>query len=308
MTPPPARAPSVEKVEQSMQVEIDVHDKDVQTSPREEDKPKVEEIVTSADVVPPVANQLITDIVQRMPIQIPTDTQQTATETVTTIEQVTQTTPRQDAPRVSQSTAEPFEINIETSILIPGDATTTSVSKPDVTSATVEIQKTFVIDETQPGNLREIESSTTEKGKKSKSKKKKNRKHSGGDTQDEPSEPVELAVEQDKPKATKVTINLTKTTVYETSNVIGKEVRPSHSSSVRIEEVLSDDDKADPLAPGNSFCNNFSHSFLINCSKIVFGQQKVHQSTRVRQFSKRNLYGKSRLKSTQHNQFQSWRV
>lgn len=233
-----------------MQVEIDVLDKDVQTSPREEDKPKVEEIVTSIDVVPPVADQLVTDIVQRMPVKVPTDTQQTETETVTTIEQVTQTSPRADAPQVSHSTKEPYEINIETSIIIPSDVTTASVSKPDVTSATVEIQKTFVIDESQPGNVREIESSTTDKGKKSKSKKKKKR-HSGGDKHDdsievkasveiEEQKPVE-PLEQEKPKATKVTINVTKTTVYETSNVVG------------IEEVLSDDNEANPLAPGNFF-------------------------------------------------------
>lgn len=240
----------METIEQSMQVEIDVHDKDVQTSPREEDKPKVEEIVTSIDVVPPVTDQLVTDIIQRMPVKVPTDTQQTETETVTTIEQVTQTSPRADAPQVSHFTKEPYEINIETSIIIPGDVTTASVSKPDVTSATVEIQKTFVIDESQPGNVREIESSTTDKGKKSKSKKKKKR-HSGGDKHDdsievkasveiEEQKPVE-PLEPEKPKATKVTINVTKTTVYETSNVVG------------IEEVLSDDNEANPLAPGNFF-------------------------------------------------------
>lgn len=265
LTPPPAKAPSVETVEQSMQVEIDVHDKDVQTSLREEDKPKFEEIVTSIDVVPPVADQLVTDIVQRMPVKVPTDTQQTETETVTTIEQVTQTSPRGDAPQVSRSTNEPYEINIEASITIPGDATTASVSKPDATTATVEIQKTYMIDETQPGNVREIESSIIEKGKKSKSKRKKKR-HSSGDKPDDSIEVkasveideqkpvVPLAVEQDKPKGTKVTINLTKTTVYETSNVIG------------IQEVLSDDNEADPLAPGNFFNHISFHSFLVNCS------------------------------------------
>lgn len=261
-----------------MQVEISVHDKNVQTSPREEDKPKVEEIVTSIDVVPPVVDRLVTDIVQRMPVKIPTETQKTETETVTTIEQVTQTTPRRDAPQVTHSKTEPYEINIETSIIIPGDvkATTASVSKPSDASAILEIQKTFVIDETQPGNVREIESSTTEKGKKSKSKKKKKR-HSGGDikrqdSNDEPiveidvhksSVPVEsLELEHDRQKPTKVTINVTKTTVYETSNVIGKELRPSHSSSVRIEEVLSDDNEADPLTPGNLFKYNVSYNYF----------------------------------------------
>lgn len=241
-----------------MQVEIDVHDKNVQTSPREEDKPKVEEIVTSADVVPPVAEQMVTDIIHRMPIKIPTETQKTETEKVATIEQVTQTSPRQDIAQVSRPTAEPYEINIETSIIVPGDVTTATatVTKPSDTSAVVEIQKTFVIDDTQPGNVREIESSTTEKGKKPKSKKKKKR-HSGGDDKhdepveikasveiEQPSIPIEsLELQQDKPKATKVTINVTKTTVYDTTNVIG------------IEEVLSDDNEAEPLAPGNFFLN-----------------------------------------------------
>lgn len=259
----------MEKVEQSMQVEISVDDKNVQTSPRKEDQPKVQEIVTSIDVVPPVADKLVTDIVQRMPVKIPTDTQKTETEIVTTVEQVTQTTPRDGGPKVSQPASEPYEINIEASIIIPGDvpATAASMSVPTDTPAIIEIQKTYVIDETQPGNVREIESSTTEKGKKSKSKKKK-RKHSGDekrqDSNDEPvdiipsvhaieeqkpSAPVEqLEFERDKQKPTRVTINLTKTTVYET---FGKDVRPSHSSSVRIEEVLSDDNDAEPLKPGN---------------------------------------------------------
>lgn len=257
----------MEKVEQSMQVEISVHDKNVQTSPRKEDQPKVQEIVTSIDVVPPVADKLVTDIVQTMPVKIPTDTQTTETETVTTFEQVTQTTPRDDVgPKVTQPATEPYEINIEASIIIPSDVT----AIPTDTPAIVEVQKTFVIDETQPGNVREIESSTTEKGKKSKSKKKK-KKHSRDEPVDvkasdaveeqQPSAPVEqLELEHDKLKPTRVTINLTKTTVYETSNIVGKEMRPSHSSSVRIEEVLSDDNEAEPLTPGN-FCktNFFSH-------------------------------------------------
>lgn len=241
-TPPLAKVPSVEKVEQSMQVEINVQDKNIQTSPREEDKPKVNESVMSSDVVPPLADKLIEDIVHKMPVKVPTETQTTETETVTTVEQVTQTTPRYDNQQVSQSAGEPYEINIETSIIIPGDvAPTTS----DAT-ATVEIQKTFIIDNTQPGNVREIESSTTEKGKKSKSKKKKKQKSTeDGDGVPKPSAPAEpLEIEQEKKsKPTKVTINLTKTTVYETSNVIGKE-------AVRIEEVLSDDDQIGPLTPG----------------------------------------------------------
>lgn len=282
-TPPLAKAPSVEKVEQSMQVEISVQDKNVQTSPREEDKPKVKEIVTSIDVAPPVADRLVTDIVQRMPVKIPTETQKTETETITTIEKVTQTTPRRDVEQVTHSTTEPYEINIETSFIIPGDvtATTTSASKPSDSPAVVEIQKTFVIDETQPGNVREIESSTTEKGKKSKSRKNVKR-HSGGDKrQDSSDEPIEikasvgideqkssvpiesLELEQDKQKPTKVTINLTKTTVYDTSNVIGKDVRPSHSSSVRIEEVMSDDNEAELLTPGKCFFIYFFIKFII---------------------------------------------
>lgn len=284
-TPSPSltKAPSVEKVEQSMQVEITVHDKTVQTSPRKENKPKVEEIVTSDDVVPPVADKLVTDIVQRMPIKIPTETRKTETETVTTIEQVTQTTPR-EASHDTQTgigiahSLEPYEINIETSIIIPGDVTATALpseSKPTDTQAIVEIQKTYVIDETQPGNVREIESSTTEKDKKPKSKKnKKKSKHQ--DSNDEPVDyKVGVAIDEQKPiapsealeleenkvKPTQVTINLTKTTVYETSNVIGRDLRPSHSTSVRIEEVLSDDNDAEPLQPGNFQMPFFHHFF-----------------------------------------------
>lgn len=229
----------METAEQSMQVEIVVHDKNVQTSPREEDKPKVEEIVASVDIVQPVADKLVADIVQRMPVKVPTETQTTETETVTTVEQVTQTTPR--GQQVTHSAAEPYEINIETSIIIPGHVTAPMPAAD--TPATVEIQKTFVIDSTQPGNIREIESSTTDKAKKSKSKKKKKK------SDEQKPEPLELEQDQ-KSRPTQVTINLTKTTVYETSNVIGKDTRPSHSSSVRIEEVLSDDNEGEILTPG----------------------------------------------------------
>lgn len=46
------------------------------------------------------------------------------------------------------------------------------------------------------------------------------------------------------------TLKITKTTVYETSNLIGKERRP-HDSSVTIEELVSDDNAETPFTQGN---------------------------------------------------------
>lgn len=259
-------------VEQSMQVELTMRDESLQTSPREDHQKEPEQIVLASDVIPQVADKLVSDIVNTMPIRIPTETQNTITETVTTVEQVTQTTPRSEEPRDVQAShvedTEPYEINIQTSFVIPDDTKTATESSS--TPVVLEIQKSYVIDETQPGNVREIESTTKEKVKKSKSKKKKKKQNTDKrpDSDDEPIEikqipPTEVdkqivQVEQqqqqhqpDQPeqKPTVVTINITKTTVYETSNLIGREARP-HSSSVRIEEVLSDDNDEAPWTPG----------------------------------------------------------
>lgn len=277
---PSPKAPSVEMVEQSMQVELSMKDESLQTSLREEDKKEPEEIVLAGDVVPHVADKLMTDIVQRMPIKVPTDTQNTITETVTTVEQVTQTTPRSESMEVAQSgSTEPYEINIETSFVIPDDAK--AAPEPSGTPVVLEIQKTFVIDETQPGNVREVESTTKEKVKKSKSKKKKKRPAGyRADSDDEPMEivPPVARIDEDKSvvqvestqeqpeqadqKPTVVTINITKTTVYETSNLVGREAQP-HNTSVRIEEVLSDDNVDAPLSPGNFFQSiSFGFEFI----------------------------------------------
>lgn len=276
-TETPTKSPSVEMIEQSMQVELSMQDESLQTSPRDEDKKEPEQIVLADDVVPQVADKLVSDIVQTMPIKIPTETQNTITETVTTVEQVTQTTPRSEEPRDVSHTeeTEPYEINIETSFVIPEDANL-AVQEPKGTPVVLQIQKSYVIDESQPGNVREIESTTKEKKKKSKSKKKK--KQSVDKQPDSDDEPIDVKqapqVDEEKPivqveqlqqqqpdqpdqKPTVVTINITKTTVYETSNLVGRESRP-HSSSVRIEEVLSDDNADAPLSPGKNSMRMFS--------------------------------------------------
>lgn len=271
-------------VEQSMQVDLSMKDESLQTSLLEEEKKEPEQIVIADDVVPHVADRLVTDIIQGMPIKVPTGTQNTITETVTTVEQVTQTTPRSESMEVAQSeSAEPYEINIETSFVIPEDGK--AAPEQSGTPVVLEIQKTYVIDETQPGNVREVESTTKEKVKKSKSKKKKKRPAGyRADSDDELAETVQpvARLEEDKSvvqvehtqeqpgqadqKPTVVTINITKTTVYDTSNLIGREVRP-HNSSVRIEEVLSDDNVDAPLSPGKFF-NQIFLSFELKIFQI----------------------------------------
>lgn len=244
--------PSVEQVEQSMQVELTTKDESLQTSPREEDNKLPEQHIETIDIVPQVADKLVTDIIETMPIKVPTDSQKTLTETVTTVEQVTQTTPRSETVQVSQPN-EPYEINIETSFVIPDDAT--AAQQISGAPVVLEIQKSYVIDDTQPGNVREIESTIKEKGKKSKSKKKKKNKdgkHADLDDDaadnkqialaEEPKDIVVTAQTGQQPagessgKPTVVTINITKTTVFEKSNIVGREAR-----NVQIEEISSDD-------------------------------------------------------------------
>lgn len=242
-----------------MQVELSMQDECLQTSPREDDKKN--DNVHADDVVPHVADKIVDDIVQTMPIEIPTATQKTITETVTTVDQVTQTTPRSEGPSNVQMShsdeTEPYEINIETSFVIPDSKI---VQEPSGTPTVFEIRKTYVIDESHPGNVREIESKTKENSKKSKSKKKKKQtadKRPDSDVARTYIDPASQAresessvqVEQPEQKPAVATIKITKTTVYETSSMVGREARP-HSSSVRIEEVMSDENADTPLSPG----------------------------------------------------------
>lgn len=142
-----------------MQFELSVQDKSLQTSPRDEYL-KPQEDISTVEIVPHVAENLVHDIVQGIPISIPTESQGTITEIVKTTEGITQTTPRNEVPNVeaspSDESLEPYEIHIQTSFLIP-DATTLSTAENQSSPVVLEIQKSFVIDETQPGMVREIE-------------------------------------------------------------------------------------------------------------------------------------------------------
>lgn len=233
-----------------MQVEMSLQEKSLQTSPRDEYSKPDEQNILADDIVPNVAENLVQDIVCTMPISIATETQGTTTETVETQEGITQTTPRDEVlPEVASGSnvaSEPYEIHIQASFIIPEDATTHS---------TTEIQKSYIIDETQPGLVREIETTSEEKDKKSKSKSKKKKKKSQTvDTID----PRQSAIVEQVPcvdnekqeQKTFATLKITKTTVYETSNLLGKVRRPN-DSAISIEEVASSGNFEVPFTQGN---------------------------------------------------------
>lgn len=242
-----------------MQVEISLQEKSLQTSPRDEYSKPEEQNVLAADIVPNVAENLVQNIVCTMPISIATETQGTSTETVKTGEGITQTTPRdevllKEGASSSNASAEPYEIHIQASFIIPDDATTHN---------TTEIQKSYVIDETQPGLVREIESTSEEKDKKSKSKSKKKKKKSK--TTDSKESPGQSSIVENVPcvdnenltnkknqpeQKTFATLKITKTTVYETSNLLGKVNRP-HDSAISIEGIVSNENVEVPFSQGN---------------------------------------------------------
>lgn len=234
-----------------MQAEISLEDKSLQTSPRKDFQIE-EQKVLAIDFVPKVANDLVSSIVANLPIKIDTNTQETTTEPIKTVEQVSQTTPRNESEDVS---SEPYEIHIQTSFVVQEDAnisidTPQHQSKPFV----MEIQKTFVIDDTQPNLVRELESTSHEKAKKTKSKKKKSK--SKKNESEKVEQPIDTAAIEEKSKedstsSTFATLKITKTTVYETSNLISKERRPHGPSSVIIEEVHAGDSLDIPISPGN---------------------------------------------------------
>lgn len=256
-------APDIHKVEQSMQVELSVQDKSLQTSPRDEySKPEKQKIPT-LEIVPHVAENLVHDIVRGIQISIPTETQGTSTDIVKTNEGITQTTPRNEVSNVeatpSDESLEPYEIHIQTSFLVP-DATTINTAENQSSPIVLEIQKSFVIDETQPGMVREIESTSQEKVKKSKSKKKKKKSQKNDSEQPDQIALVDQALPVDVGKSSErveapekkafATLKITKTTVYETSNLISKERHPD-DSSVTIEELVSDENAETPFTQGN---------------------------------------------------------
>lgn len=261
----------IEKVEQSMQAEVSV--KDVQTSPRKEDMNVQEETVSVVDVVPQVVEELVIDIVHKMPFKVITETQETITETNETRDKDTQTKTQNESIQ-HQGDALPYEIHIQTSFIIPEEIAQISADQPS-SKQVIEIEKSFIIDENQSGSVRETESTNEEKIKKSKSKKKKKNKNLSEQSKeaDLPKLSEEnFTVEEDllahdKPSdrrkepeqnPTIVTLNITKTTVYETSNLLSRERRP-HGSSVNIEEVMS------KQTPGKSFYLKNSVSRITRC-------------------------------------------
>lgn len=238
---------SIHKVEQSMQVELSVQDKSLQTSPREEDLEKQNS--PAMRIVPQVADNLVSDIVRDMPIYIRTEPQETATEATKTVEENTQTSPRNEASEV-ETTVEPYEIHIQASFVVPEVAKLSNISEDKDAPVVLEIQKSFVVDETQPGSVREIESITREKVKASKSKKRKETKQLPVQ-KDDTEEPERAVIKQDWTHPTYATLQITKTTVSKTSNVIGKERR------LRDPLVMTDETALEgiidvPLSPGNN--------------------------------------------------------
>lgn len=252
--------PEIPTSEKSMQVEVSV--KDVETSPRSEIRIE-QETINVTDVVPQVTDKLVSDIIQTIPIQIPTKDEHTTTEIIQTTEVDTQTSIENVSAQPSKT--EPYEIHIQTSIIVPEEADTMQGDEPIV----VEVNKSFIIEEGDPTTVREVD-----RPQKSKPKKKKKSKSKSAteqfieiESQKLPSDPTPVqstSVEAVTPQEsiliesdpienpTQVTLNITKTTVFDTTNVVGVEQRiieeerqleqkkPHGSiSSVTIEEVLS---------------------------------------------------------------------
>lgn len=240
-----------------MQAEVVV--KDMQTSPRERNEKIQEEIISAIDVMHQVTENLVADIVQKMPFKIQTDTQETITEISETTDKNTQTQIQSEQEQ-SQGGALPYEIHIQTTFVLPEESMPKSTDQTD-SMHVIEIEKSFVTDASNPDLVREIEPTAKDKVKKSKSKskskKKKNTNLSSNQVKsvDEPKLsdinssgkqdlsiheiPTDNLMEKEQ-KPTFVTLNITKTTVYETSNLISKERRP-HGPSVAIEELLSEE-------------------------------------------------------------------
>lgn len=189
-----------------------------------------------------------------MPFETTAKTQETKTETTETSDKVTQTKDHNEPAQ--QGGALPYEIHIQTSFIIPEEMSKNVIEPP---SSEKELEKSFVIDESQPGFV--VETMSKEKVKKSK-KKKKNKNSGNVEKIDAPEDtavkkqdlsvqktPTETDIEllesqhqptKAEPKPTLVTLNITKTTVYETSNVVSRE-RLAQGPSVSIEEVTSEE-------------------------------------------------------------------
>lgn len=142
-----------ETIESSIQTTIiSTEEKELQTSPFEDTRID-ETVFPSEDIVRPIAEQLVTDICNKIPIKIPQSTEATNTEITTTVESVTQTSPVQfagdkrdvDSPSLSTSTEEPYEIQIEASFTVPDGGVQSLVKKGE--PVMIEINKSFKIDD-----------------------------------------------------------------------------------------------------------------------------------------------------------------
>lgn len=235
-----------------MQVEWLVRDEGLQTSPREESSE--EKNIAAADIIPHV----VSDIIRDLPINILTETKETSTGPTKTIEQITQTSPcvSDTSTKVDSPEVEPYEIHIETSFVVPEDK---KISGGQSTPVVLEIQKTYVIDETQPGLVREIQSNTQEKVKKSRSKKKKNEKQSVSMQRAKDSYQSSTVDENfmESKSSKYATLQITKTTVYDTSLHLSGQVQPSNHSSVKIEEIISDENSDEHSTPGKNEFGSF---------------------------------------------------
>lgn len=252
--------PTREITEVSVQTtSVTVAEQDAQTSPQREAKPTVEEVVVDAqDVVPQIAEKLVSEIVREIPMKIVNATEGTNTEKVTTIDSLTQTideTPTSEEasavapasaptavpekkPKKPKSTSggqQPFEISVEASISIAEDATTI----PPVVEVTIDDGK-------QPAS----DNKKKKKSKKSKDKKSVEQVPAPIDssakfleqeryTQSADAGPHHVEVEistktTQEPtrvkKPTLVQLDITRTTVYDTLNV-GANRQPLHDEA-----------------------------------------------------------------------------
>lgn len=272
--------PKTATSEKSMQVEVAVRDE--QTSPRS-DANIQQESVDVQFVVPQVTDKLVSDVIQSIPIQIQTNDEQTTTEILQTSEIDTQTSLENITTQPAFS--EPIEIHIQTAFHIPENVSVND--EPGV----LEINKSFVIDD----EVKKPQKSILKKKKMPKSKTASEQfieiesqqlpsdatlvqSTSIEEVQESPREEIIIATEpqDESEKPTLVTLNITKTTVYDTTNVVGAEQKvieeeiiskqnrsPGSVSSVTIEEILTPtEEQFDvPVTPGADNINESQTSW-----------------------------------------------
>lgn len=166
---------------------VDTREQSLQTSPLPS---PVQSVTQQADInieedVRPVAEQIVEDILAKIPFTVETSTEATNTESVRIVESETQTsqapTPLAidtDDLSISSSTTttdEPYEIRIEATFNVNTDAAQ-SASQPTI----IEVQKSFTIDE--GGVCQEDVANEDKDSKKKKRKRNKKKKVDGNDT------------------------------------------------------------------------------------------------------------------------------